>query len=128
MSQIRSKDTKPELILRKFLFSQGFRFRLHDKTLPGKPDLVLKKIKTVIFVHGCFWHRHSDCRYFVIPKTRTQWWLDKINGNVVNDEKKKQKLTELGWNVVTVWECETKPEKREATFKKLIKQFKNFNK
>lgn len=122
MSRIRSKDTKPELIIRKFLFASGLRFRLHDKTLPGKPDLVLKKIKTAIFVHGCFWHGHEGCRFFVVPKTRTEWWLVKIRGNTSNDEKKKQKLTELGWNVITVWECDIRPDKREGTLNRLLTQ------
>ncbi len=79
MSRIRSKNTKPELIVRSWLHKQGYRFRLHDKTLPGKPDIVLKKYKTVIFVHGCFWHGHKNCKYYVVPKTRTKWWLDKIS-------------------------------------------------
>ncbi len=125
MSRIRSKDTKPELIIRKFLFANGFRFRLHDKTLPGKPDLVLKKIKTAIFVHGCFWHGHEGCRYFVVPKTRTDWWLAKINGNIANDEKKKLKLQELGWNVITIWECDLRPDKREQTLSQILRQLKN---
>lgn len=127
MSRIRSKDTKPEMIIRKFLFANGFRFRLHDKTLPGKPDLVLKKIKTAIFVHGCFWHGHKGCRYFVVPKTRTDWWLAKINGNISNDEKKKQKLTELGWNVITVWECDIRPDKRDNTLNSLLARLKKLN-
>lgn len=122
MSQIRSKDTKPELIIRKYLHSQGCRFRLHDKTLPGKPDLVLKKIKTAIFVHGCFWHGHKGCKYFVVPKTRTDWWLNKINGNKANDKKKKLALKKLGWKVITIWECEIKPTKRDKTFRKLLAQ------
>lgn len=78
MSQIKSKNTKPEILVRKFLFAKGLRFRLHDKNLPGKPDIVLKKYKTVIFVDGCFWHGHDKCKYFIIPKTRTDWWLEKI--------------------------------------------------
>lgn len=87
MSRIRSKNTKPEVLLRKVLFANGFRFRLHDKKLPGKPDIVLKKYRTVIFVHGCFWHGHNGCRYFVVPKTRTAWWMNKIEGNQKNDTK-----------------------------------------
>ncbi len=87
MSQIKSKDTKPELLVRKFLFANGFRYKLHDKRLPGKPDIVLPKYCTVIFVYGCFWHGHANCKYFVVPKTRTQWWTDKINRNKANDEK-----------------------------------------
>ena len=92
MSRIRSKDTKPEILVRKFLFGKGFRYKLHDKTLPGKPDLVFLKYKIVIFIHGCFWHGHEGCKYFVVPKTRTKWWLNKINGNMVNDKKKKNSL------------------------------------
>ncbi|QDK83947.1 DNA mismatch endonuclease Vsr [Spirosoma sp. KCTC 42546] len=89
MSRVRSKDTKPELIVRKFLHAQGFRYRLHDKKLRGKPDLVLPKYKTVIFLHGCFFHGHEGCRFFIVPKTRTDWWLDKINGNKRRDVRIK---------------------------------------
>ena len=85
MSQIRSKDTKPELLVRKFLFANGLRFRLHDKKLPGKPDIVLLKLRTAVFVHGCFWHGHDNCKYFVVPKTRTEWWLAKIEHNKQKD-------------------------------------------
>lgn len=105
MSQIRSKNTKPELIVRSWLHKQGYRFRLHDKTLPGKPDIVLKKYKTVIFVHGCFWHGHKNCKYYVVPKTRTKWWLDKINGNIARDKKAQRDLKKLGWKVVNIWQC-----------------------
>ncbi len=105
MSQIRSKNTKPELIVRSLLHKQGYRFRLHDKNLPGKPDIVLKKYKTVIFVHGCFWHGHKNCKYFVVPKTRTKWWLDKINGNIARDKKAQRELKKLGWKVINVWQC-----------------------
>jgi DNA mismatch endonuclease (patch repair protein) len=105
MSQIRSKNTKPEMIVRSWLHKQGYRFRLHDKTLPGKPDIVLKKYKTVIFVHGCFWHGHKNCKYFVVPKTRTKWWLDKINGNIARDKKADKDLRKLGWKVINIWQC-----------------------
>lgn len=105
MSQIRSKNTKPELIVRNWLHKQGYRFRLHDKTLPGKPDIVLKKYKTVIFVHGCFWHGHKNCKYFVVPKTRTKWWLDKINGNIARDKKAQRELRKLHWKVINIWGC-----------------------
>lgn len=88
MSRIRSKHTKPELLVRRFLFAQGFRYRLHDKKLPGSPDLVLPKYRTVIFVHGCFYHGHEGCRYFVVPKTRTDWWLEKIEKNRRPDTSK----------------------------------------
>ena len=87
MSQIKGKDTKPEILVRKVLFSKGFRYRLHDKRLPGKPDIVLPKYRTAIFVHGCFWHGHKQCKYFVVPKTRTGWWLQKINRNEMLDKK-----------------------------------------
>lgn len=108
MSRIRSKNTKPEIIVRKYLFSNGFRYKLHDKKLPGKPDIVLPKYKTVIFIHGCFWHGHTGCRYFVVPKTRTEWWLNKINNNISNDSRAEAALTEAGWKIITVWECQLK--------------------
>ncbi|GHA71056.1 very short patch repair endonuclease [Pontibacter akesuensis] len=108
MSRIKGKNTKPEVLLRKELFKRGFRYRIHDKKLIGKPDIVLPKYRTVIFVHGCFWHGHEGCRYFVIPKTRTEWWQNKISGNVERDAKAVIALKELGWRVLTVWECELK--------------------
>ena len=111
MSRIRSKDTKPEMIVRKFLHGQGFRYRLHVKDLPGKPDIVLPKYKTVIFIHGCFFHGHKDCKYFVVPKTRTEWWVNKINGNIANDTKAFEALQNLGWKVLEIWECELRPKK-----------------
>ncbi len=109
MSQIKGKDTKPEILVRKFLFSKGFRYRLHVKTLPGKPDIVLPKYKTVIFVHGCFWHGHEGCKYFVVPKTRTDWWLNKINSNKTNDKKAIASLKKNRWKIITLWECDLKP-------------------
>ena len=121
MSQIRAKDTKPEMLVRKFLHSQGFRYRLHDKKLPGKPDMVLPKYKTVIFVHGCFWHGHKNCKYYVVPKTRTDWWLNKINGNIANDKKAMTALKKDGWKIITVWECQLKPAKVEKTLNALLK-------
>lgn len=124
MSRIRSKDTKPELIVRSFLHKKGFRFRLHVKKLPGKPDIVLPKYRTVIFVHGCFWHGHKNCKYFVLPKTRTRWWLKKINGNIANDQKKIALLKKLGWRVIQLWECKLKPAKRENTLQKLSVRLK----
>ena len=120
MSQIKGKDTKPELLVRQYLHAQGLRYRLHDKKLPGKPDLVLPKYKTVVFVHGCFWHKHEGCRYFVVPKTRTDFWLNKIGKNVVNDERQQAELTAAGWRVLTVWECELKPAVRERTLMELF--------
>lgn len=108
MAAIRGKDTKPELEVRRFLHSQGFRFRLHRKDLPGKPDIVLPKHRAVIFVHGCFWHLHG-CKNTVIPKTRMEWWKTKLEGNRARDEKSRLRLNELGWRVIIVWECETTP-------------------
>lgn len=127
MSKIRSTNTKPEVLLRKKLFAEGFRYRINDKKLPGKPDIVLKKYSTVIFVHGCFWHGHQNCKYFVVPKTRTEFWLNKINGNIERDLKHEQALIHLGWKVITVWECELKKNTLEATFDNLVKIIKNIS-
>jgi DNA mismatch endonuclease, patch repair protein len=120
MSQIKGKNTKPEILVRKFLFANGFRYRLHDLKLPGKPDIVLPKYKTVIFINGCFWHGHKGCKYFVVPKTRTEWWLDKIVQNKKSDSKNFAKLTDLGWKVFTIFECQLKKEFRTTTFNELI--------
>lgn len=108
MSRIRSKDTKPELLVRKFLHKNGFRYRLHVKDLPGKPDIVLPKYKTVIFIHGCFWHGHEGCKYYTIPKTRTEWWIEKINRNKEVDLEGKIKLQSAKWKVIEIWTCELK--------------------
>ena len=112
MSQIKGKNTKPEILVRKFLHSKGFRFRLHVKKLPGKPDIVLAKYKTAIFVHGCFWHGHQGCKYFVIPKTRTDWWTNKIQRNVSNDLSATKDLKKHGWKVIDIWECDVKNNKK----------------
>lgn len=109
MSHIKGKDTKPEMLVRRFLFSQGFRYRLHDRKLPGKPDIVLKKYRTVVFVHGCFWHGHEGCKYFVIPKTRTEWWINKIKQNRDRDLKNQNLLLKLMWNVIVIYGCEIRP-------------------
>lgn len=119
MSRIRGKDTKPELLVRKFLFANGFRYRLHDKKLPGKPDIVLPKYKTVIFVHGCFWHGHEGCRYFVVPKTRTEWWLEKIGRNKQRDKHNYSKIKAEGWKILTIFECELRNDKKDRCFKKI---------
>jgi DNA mismatch endonuclease (patch repair protein) len=119
MSQIKGKDTKPEMLVRKFLHARGFRYKLHDKTLPGKPDLVLPKYKTVIFIHGCFWHGHEGCSYYVVPKTRTDWWLNKINGNIANDQKAIAALEKEGWKIITIWECDLKANKISKTLANL---------
>ena len=115
MSQIRSKNTKPEELVRKFLFSKGFRYRKNDARLPGKPDIVLPKYKTVIFVNGCFWHGHEGCRYFVWPKNNAEFWKAKISGNIQRDAQSIRLLRDQGWNVIVVWECELKKANREAT-------------
>jgi len=122
MSRIRGKNTKPEMIVRKFLFSKGYRYRLHDKNLPGKPDIILPKYKTVIFIHGCFWHGHEGCRYYVIPKTRTDWWVEKINRNKEKDEESRDKLTRADWRILTIFECELKGKKQEETLNNLLTQ------
>jgi DNA mismatch endonuclease (patch repair protein) len=128
MSRVKSKNTKPELIVRKFLHAHGFRYKLHDKHLPGKPDIVLPKYKTVIFVHGCFYHGHEGCRYFVVPKTRTDWWLNKINGNRRRDEENNARLVSDDWRIMTVFECELKPAIREQTLQSLVSQLKQIPK
>ncbi len=120
MSRIKGKDTKPEMLVRKFLFANGFRFRLHDKKLPGKPDIVLPKYKTVIFVHGCFWHGHEGCKYSSIPKTRSHWWQEKINKNIANGEKAICALEQMGWRVIVIWSCELKQNQKDMILSKLI--------
>lgn len=106
MSSIRGVDTKPELAVRKHLFRKGFRFRLHDSSLPGKPDLVLKKFNTVIFVNGCYWHRHAGCKFAYIPKSNVEFWEKKFRENISRDRKIQSELEKLGWTVLIVWECE----------------------
>jgi len=120
MSQIKGKDTKPEILVRKFLHAEGFRYRLHVKKLPGKPDIVLKKYNTVILIHGCFWHGHEGCKYFIEPKTRTQWWLEKINRNKAKDSENIDHLQKLGWKIIIIWECRLKKDKRQNTYKELL--------
>ncbi len=127
MSRIKGKNTKPEMLVRKFLFANGLRYKLHDKQLPGKPDLVFPKYKTVLFIHGCFWHGHEGCRYYVVPKTRTDWWLAKINGNKAKDADSIMKLKQLGWKVIIVWECELKPGMVDGLLQNLLKEFKSNN-
>lgn len=112
MSRIKGSNTKPELAVRSLLHRMGYRFRLHKADLPGKPDIVLSRFKTVIFVHGCFWHRHKDCRFAYTPKSRTDFWLKKLESNEIRDIRVKSDLELLGWRVITVWECELRePEK-----------------
>ena len=125
MSHVRGKDTKPEVMVRKFLFAQGFRYRLYRKDLPGKPDIVLPKYNTVIFINGCFWHGHSGCKYATIPKANHDFWLAKISGNIERDKTNYAKLFELGWKVVEIWQCELKPKFREQTLNNLLTELRN---
>ena len=118
MSHIRSKNSKPEEIVRKYLFSKGFRYRKNDSRLPGKPDIVLPKYKTVIFVNGCFWHKH-DCGRFVWPSSNEEYWRPKILGNVARDQRNYELLREMGWKVLVVWECELKKSVANNTLEKL---------
>ena len=115
MSMIKSSGTKPEEAVRKYLFSKGLRYRKNVKTLPGKPDIVLPKYKTIVFVNGCFWHGHKGCKYFVMPKTNVEFWTEKITKNIARDEITYKKLQNMGWNVIVVWECEFKKDKRNNT-------------
>lgn len=121
MSHIRSKDSKPEEVVRKYLFSKGFRYRKNVKALPGCPDIVLPKYKTVIFVNGCFWHKH-DCPRFVWPSSNEEYWHPKIMGNVERDKRNIAELQQLGWTVLTVWECELKKKVIDATLERLEKR------
>lgn len=108
MAAIRGKDTKPEILVRKFLFSRGFRYRLNHPRLPGHPDLVLRKYRTVVFVNGCFWHGHENCKYFRLPKTNIEFWQKKIERNRERDKKEQCQLAAMGWHCITVWECQLK--------------------
>ena len=124
MSRIKSKNTKPEMVVRKALFANGFRFRLHDKKLPGKPDIVLRKYKAVIFIHGCFWHGHAGCKYFVIPKTRTEWWIKKINRNKELDTINESKIKLMGWKVFNIYECDIRKDDFPSFIKNIMSQLK----
>ena len=121
MSRIRGANTKPEEQVRKYLFSKGFRYRKNDKTLPGKPDIVLPRYRTVIFVNGCFWHKHEGCKYFVWPKHNAEFWKNKIEETVRRDERKSRELETAGWRVLTVWECDLK-DNPEETLSRLEKE------
>lgn len=119
MAAIHSKDTKPEMVVRRYLWGHGFRYRLNHPRLPGKPDIVMRKYRTCIFVNGCFWHGHEGCRYYTIPKTNTEFWVNKVKRNKERDLKVQYELAAMGWHSITIWECELKPVKREATLKSL---------
>ena len=119
MSRIKGRDTKPEMIIRKYLFSKGFRYRTHVKRLPGSPDIVLRKYKTVILVHGCFWHGHENCKIAHIPKTRAKWWENKIERNIARDKKVREELHSMGWNTMVVWECQLSPKNKDTTLEEI---------
>lgn len=119
MSAIHAKDTKPEMVVRKYLWKRGFRYRLSHKRLPGRPDVVLTKYKTCIFINGCYWHGHEGCMYYTIPKTNTEFWVKKIKRNQERDLEVMHQLKAMGWNCITIWECELKSAKREATLESL---------
>lgn len=122
MAAVKGKDTKPEMIVRKYLFSRGMRFRVQVRKLPGNPDIVLPKYKTVILVNGCFWHGHEDCKYFRLPKSNVEFWKEKIERNIERDRESMQALLDLGWKIIRVWECELRNKaNRENTLNKIYK-------
>ncbi|MBS1519875.1 MAG: DNA mismatch endonuclease Vsr [Bacteroidetes bacterium] len=127
MSRIRSKNTKPEIDLRSYLHAAGFRFRIHRKDLPGKPDIVLPKYKTVIFVHGCFWHYHADCNEGRIPSSNSKFWQTKLSKTIERDLSHQAALTAAGWQVIIIWECELEGKQRlEQTLRSLIDKIKSY--
>ena len=122
MSQIHSKDTAIEVKARKWLYHEGFRYRKNVNELPGKPDVVLKKYKTVIFIHGCFWHKHEGCKYFVWPKSNIEFWEKKIYSNAERDKKNYKLLEDMGWNVIVIWECELKKKNFDTTMARIVNE------
>ena len=124
MSQIRGKNTKPEMLVRKFLHSNGFRYGLHNKSLPGKPDIVMRKYKTIIFIHGCFWHGHVGCKRFVLPKSNQSYWIPKIEANISRDNEICTQLRKSGWKIIIIWECELTTLKRKKTLRRLVDEIK----
>lgn len=126
MSRIKDKDTKPEVKVRSWLFRQGFRFRKNDRRYPGRPDVVLPKYHTVIFVNGCFWHHHEGCQFAYIPKSRTDFWLKKFKANQVNDKLQRDTLEQMGWHVIVVWECELKKD-FEGVMKRIESSLRKFS-
>ena len=124
MAAIRDKNTKPEMIVRCGLWSRGFRYRLNHRGLPGHPDIVLRKYRTCIFVNGCFWHGHQGCKYFVWPENNAEFWKEKINANMERDQRKEKNLTDLGWQVIIIWECQLKAKNRDETLESLCEFLK----
>ena len=119
MSAIRGKNTKPEIVVRKFLFGRGFRYRLNYPRLPGHPDIVLRKYRTAIFVNGCFWHGHDNCKYYRLPKTNVDFWRKKVERNKKRDIEEQRQLAYMGWHCITIWECQLKPKIRRQTLESL---------
>ena len=122
MSKVSGKDTKPEVLVRKFLFSKGFRYRKNVKDLQGKPDIVLPKYKTIIFVHGCFWHGHENCEAAKLPASNIEYWTKKVTSNITRDSQNIQSLKKTGWNVIIIWECELKVKNREKRLDSLVNE------
>lgn len=120
MAAIRGKGTKPEILVRKYLFRHGYRYRLNYSRLPGHPDIVLRKYRTVIFVNGCFWHGHANCKYFRMPKSNVEFWKNKIERNRERDKKEQRQLAAMGWHCIMVWECQLKPKIRNQTLESLV--------
>ena len=125
MSHIKSKDTKPEEKVRKYLFSHGFRYRKNDRRLPGCPDIVLPRYRTVIFVNGCFWHRHRGCRYATTPQNNYDFWQTKFEKNVLNDKKHIEMLSQAGWRIITIWECELKGSRFQETMEDVVGELRS---
>lgn len=125
MSKISGKETKPEILVRKYLFSQGFRYRKNVKKLPGKPDIVLPKYKTIIFVNGCFWHGHENCKKSALPATNIAFWKGKISSNIIRDKKTYAELSDMGYKVLVIWQCELNAKKREITLSELTREIKS---
>ena len=126
MSRIRSRDTKTEMLVRRYLFSHGLRYRVNDRRLPGTPDIVLRRYRTCIFINGCFWHGHENCRYYQLPKSNTAFWQSKIEGNRRRDEETYGQLHEMGWNVIRIWGCQLKPAERKQTLEALLVKLGQF--
>ena len=132
MSAIKGKDTKPEMIVRKYLFSKGLRYRLHVRSLPGNPDIVLPRYKTVVFINGCFWHAHEGCKYYRLPKSNVEFWESKITNNKNRDVLNEIKLKELGWRVIRIWECEIRrvqdrSQSLERLYNQIVKRPKRYD-
>ena len=125
MAAIHGKDTKPEMVVRRWLWGRGFRYRLNHPRLPGKPDIVMRKYRTCIFVNGCFWHGHAGCKYFVWPESNAEFWKKKIEANISRDKLKKQQLIDSGWNVIVVWECQLKKKNQQETLQYITNEIQN---